>query len=115
MAQIVTRSTLKTQNRVFAGTGGTSRKNKRQGFAPGFMDQETGVIYFSRNIDGSPAPFHRIDGLPDEVIVERASSGRVAAVKGSLVAGFIRNGLFYTREQAARALNQSAGAGCVMA
>jgi len=28
----------------------------------------------------------------------------VAAVKGSLIAGFIRDGLFYTREQAAIAL-----------
>lgn len=111
MAQIVTRSTLKTQNRLFAGTGGASPWNREQGFTPGFLDQDTGVIYISCNSDGSPASFHRIDGLPDEVIVARAASGRVAAVKGSLIAGFIRGGLFYTREQAARALNQNAGGG----
>jgi len=104
MAQLMTRSTLKIQNRYFAGTRGVSRENRGLGFLPGFMDQETGVIYLSCNADGSVAPIHRMDGLPDELIVARTPGGRVAAVKGSLVAGFIRDGLFYTREQAAIAL-----------
>jgi len=104
MAQLMTRSTLKIQNRHFVGTRGVSRENRGLGFLPGFMDQETGVIYLSCNADGSVAPIHRMDGLPDELIVARTSGGRVAAVKGSLIAGFIRDGLFYTREQAAIAL-----------
>jgi len=105
MAQLMTRSTLKTQNQHFAGTRGVSRENRGLGFLPGFMDQETGVIYLSCNADGSVAPIHRMDGLPNELIVARTSAGRVAAVKGSLIAGFIRDGLFYTREQAAIALS----------
>ena len=104
MAQLMTRTTLKTQNRHFAGTRGVSPENRGLGFLPGFMDQETGVIYLSRNTDGSQAPVHRMDGLPEEVVVARTPAGRVAAIKGSLIAGFIRDGLFYTREQAAIAL-----------
>ena len=104
MAQLMTSITLKTQNRRFAGTRGVSPENRGLGFLPGFMDQETGIIYLSCNVDGSLAPIHRMDGLPDEVIVTRTPTGRVAAVKGSLIAGFIRDGLFYTRDQAAIAL-----------
>jgi hypothetical protein len=33
--------------------------------------------------------------------VTRAESGRVIAVKGSLVSGFVRLGRFYTRDEAA--------------
>ncbi len=102
MAQIMTRGTLKTQNQVFASTRGVSRKNRGLGFVPGFLDQETGFVYASCNADGSPAPIHRMDGLPDEVVLMRTPAGRVVVVKGSLIAGFIRNGHFYTREQAAR-------------
>ena len=41
-----------------------------------------------------------LDGLPDAVIVRRNRSGKVTAVRGSIVAGFLRDGRFYTREQA---------------
>ena len=104
MAQIMTSSTLKTQNWLFAGTSGVSQRNRGLGFVPGFLDQETGSVYVSCNADGSPAPIHRMDGLPDEVVVARTPGGRVTAVKGSLIAGFIRNGHFYTREQAVNGL-----------
>jgi hypothetical protein len=104
MMWLLTQRRLKFQNRLFAGTGGVSRGNREQGFVPGFLDQDTGVIYRSCNPDGSPAPVHRIDGLPVELVVARGEAGRVAAVKASVVAGFIRDGLFYTREQAAQAV-----------
>ena len=104
MAPLLTSMTLKTQNRRFAGTGGISPENRGLGFLPGFMDQETGRTYLSCNADGSLAPIHRLDGLPDEVIIARTPAGRVIAVKSSLVAGFLRGPLFYTREQAATAV-----------
>ena len=104
MAPLMTRMTLKTQNRRFAGTGGISPENRGVGFLPAFLDQETGRTYLSCNADGSLAPIHRLDGLPDEVILACTPAGRVIAVKSSLVAGFIRGTLFYTREQAATAV-----------
>jgi len=49
---------------------------------------------------------HLLDGLPDDVVVERAASGRVLAAKDTLISGFERNGFFYTRSAAARAAAQ---------
>jgi hypothetical protein len=36
-------------------------------------------------------------------VVQRDAAGRVSAIKDTVIAGFVRNGLFYTREQAAAA------------
>jgi hypothetical protein len=44
---------------------------------------------------------HLIDGLPREWVCARDAVGRPAALKATVVAGFVRDGLFYTREQAA--------------
>lgn len=101
MAQVMTLNVLKAQNCQFAGTQGVSQGNRRQGFIPGFLDKETGRMYVSCKADGSPVPFHLLDGLPDELILSRSPSGQVVAIKGTVIAGFIRCGCFYTREQAA--------------
>ncbi|HRD66423.1 MAG TPA: hypothetical protein PKY50_09735 [Candidatus Competibacter sp.] len=107
MAQTLTTETLAADNQLFAGTGGVSRENQRFGFTPGFLDQETGAVYCSCWIDGSPAPFHALDGLPDHLVLARSPRGRITAIKSSVIAGFIRMGHFYTREQAACCLEQS--------
>jgi hypothetical protein len=44
-----------------------------------------------------------LDGLPEDVVIDRAPSGRVVAAKATLISGFVRNGFFYTRTAAARA------------
>ena len=72
-------------------------------FRPAFFDFATQKLYLSRFADGRLAPLHLRDGLPEELIVDRAPSGRVIAVRASLVSGFERNGVFYTRKAAARA------------
>ena len=105
MTQVLTHNTLAVDNRLFAGTCGVSQENQRYGFAPGFLDQETGSIYLSRCADGTPASFHALDGLPDHLILARSPAGRVMAIKASVIAGFIRWGLFYTREQASHCLD----------
>jgi hypothetical protein len=46
-----------------------------------------------------------LDGLPTEWVVKRDPAGRVTAVKGSVVAGFLLGGRFYTREEAARVVS----------
>lgn len=73
------------------------------GFRPAFLDSQTFTIYASRFADGRLAPHHRLDGLPDSLVIDRAFSGRVVAAKASLISGFARNGFFYTRRAAARA------------
>lgn len=103
MAQTMTSTTLETENRQYTNTGGVSCENWDLGFIPGFLDQETGLIYLSCWTDGNIAPMHLLDGLPEHLVLDRHPSGRVSTIKGSVIAGFIRDGHFYTRKQAANA------------
>jgi len=48
---------------------------------------------------------HILDGLPAKLVVERLPSGHVATVKGSIEAGFVKDGNFITREEAAAAVD----------
>ncbi|MCU0973205.1 MAG: hypothetical protein MUF80_04520 [Burkholderiales bacterium] len=102
-----TNTDLRAQSDTYRGTGGCSEENGDYGFLPAFRDHDTGVVYRARFLDGNPAPFHVLDGLPDEVVVNRAASGRVLAVKGSLVSGFVRLGRFYTRDEAVAAVSET--------
>jgi hypothetical protein len=95
----LTRQALAADSHRYQGTRGTSAAAGGLGYRPGFMDRETGVVYPSRFADGRPAPLHLIDGLPDHLVAAYDGRGRVAAVKPSVVAGFLRDGRFYTREQ----------------
>lgn len=104
MALAFTIKALQHQNLAFAGTAGVSKQNRKRGFVPGFYDRATGQVYISRNADGHPAPVHLLDGLPDKLVVARTHSGQVAAIKGTVIAGFVLDGEFYTREQAAHML-----------
>ena len=87
MGQAISAQTLQRENGCYQGTGG--------------VDGETAAVYLSRFADGQPAPFHLLDGLPEDVVLSRNPTGRVAAVKQTLVSGFVLDGCFYTREQAA--------------
>lgn len=100
MNQAFTRQVLRQQNNTFKNTGGVSEENRDDGFHPAFYDTQSERAEISRFLDGSPAPFHLLDGVPNEWVTERDCSGKVAAIKSSIIAGFIQNGLFYTREQA---------------
>lgn len=108
MEHAMTTEALKTENQIFWGTGGRSEENRSVGFRPAFMDTQSNRVYPSRFADGRPAPFHLLDGLPDEVVMARDVSGRVAAIKSSVVSGFLRMGRFFTREEAAAAVDQLA-------
>ena len=100
----LTADTLAADNQHFAGTGGISQGNGGCGFRPAFLDRETGVVYDSCWTDGRPAPVHALAGLPDHLVLTRDPRGQVIAIKPSIIAGFIRWGAFYTREQAAHCL-----------
>jgi len=95
-------SSLKQENKVYKGTGGVSQFNNQFRFAPAFCDCETGKVYPSCNSDGSPASCHIFDGLPSNLAVARDNKGRITAIKNSIISGFIKEGHFYTREEAAK-------------
>ncbi len=103
MKHLLNQDRLHRENAAHFGTGGRSQENRHLGFKPAFFDFLTQTIYLSCFADGRPAPFHLLDGLPEEVIVDRSSTGRAVAAKASLISGFERNGFFYTRDAAARA------------
>jgi hypothetical protein len=73
------------------------------GFVPVFLDFESQRIYRPRFADGRVGQVHVVDGLPDEVVADRAASGRVIRLKATVIAGYVRHGFFYTRAAANRA------------
>lgn len=95
---------LQRENAEHADSGAVSRCNRHLGFRPAFLDTSTMQVHESRFADGRPAPFHLLDGLPDGVVLHRSPLGRVLRAKPSLVSGFVRNGFFFTRAAAARAV-----------
>src|SRR5512138_463032 len=97
-------SSLELENVRYSGTGGVSRENRRYGFRPAFMDLETAAVYLARFADGRPAPFHLLDGLPDELVLSRDAAGRVAEISSSVISGFEQQGPIYTPDEAAEAL-----------
>ncbi|HXZ49887.1 MAG TPA: hypothetical protein VEG27_12745 [Usitatibacter sp.] len=104
MKDVMSKQRLEEENDLHVGTGGRSQENADVGFRPAFFDYASQKLYFSRFIDGRLAPVHMLDGLPEEVVVDRAPDGRVIRARASLVSGFERNGYFYTRKAAARAV-----------
>jgi hypothetical protein len=101
MGYALTAHTLHSENQCFAGTAGISRNNRSQGLRPAFFDTESGQMAISCFADGRPAPVHLLEGLPADWVTARRADGGVLTVKGSVVTGFIRDGHFYTRAQAA--------------
>ena len=96
---------LQLENVAYHGTGGVSQHNRQAGFRPAYRNIRTGQTVISRFADGSQAPIHVLDGLPDDWVVARDEDGRVRRVLATIVSGFVFRGRFYTREAAARALS----------
>jgi hypothetical protein len=95
---------LLMENRAFGGTSGVSAGSRSHGFLPAFRDTTNGAVKLSCFRDGSLAPMHLLEGLPETWVTRRHPSGRVSLVKDSVIAGFVHQGCFYTREQASRAV-----------
>ena len=104
---------MQSQNAVFAGTGGVSHNNRSAGFFPAYQNLLTGEAVISRFADGSPAPVHVLDGLPADWVAARDELGNVCSVLDAVVAGFLREGVFYTRDAAAQLLALSGESVCI--
>jgi hypothetical protein len=104
MTQVLTNERIRRENLAYVGTGGISQENRPRGFLPAFLDRETGRAALSRFANGQLAPIHLLDGLPETWIVERDMTGAIKAIKQTVIAGFVRDGYFYTRQQAALAM-----------
>jgi hypothetical protein len=72
------------------------------GFLPAFQHLDTGEIHLSVEEDGGLAAVHLLDGLPDHWVDERDVEGRIIALKAGIIAGYMRQGCFYTRAQLSR-------------
>lgn len=94
------RQSLLDQNDNFNGTMGVSLKNSSSGFIPAFRDESTGRVELARFRNGQVAPMHVIAGLPADWATSFDEDGDVASVKATIVAGFVRDEEFFTRDQA---------------
>jgi len=100
----LTKISLALETNRYRGTGGVSENNRSLGFQPAFIDRETGTVHSSRFPDGRLAPCHLLDGLPADLVRSRDEQGRVTRVKSSVLSGFVHEGRFYTRDEAAALL-----------
>ncbi len=94
---------LRTENRQFAHTCGLSANNADQAFVPAFRNEQTGEVALARFADGRIAPMHLIINLPDAWATARNARGQISAVLDCVIAGFVHEGQFYTRAEAAAA------------
>jgi hypothetical protein len=100
---------LQQETVAFRGTGGISAENNGHGFIPAFFDTAKGEIHLARFVDGRLAPMHILEGLPKDLITLEDATGRVTATVPTLIAGFVHQQRFYTREQAAALMVESDG------
>lgn len=99
---------LSHQNAVFEGTGGVSQENRTAGFRPAFRHRSSGDVLTSSFADGRPAPVHVLDGLPEAWLAPNAPAGK-RSLRECIDVGFVRDGRFYSREQAAAATRLDGG------
>ena len=91
---------LRMENLAFQGTKGVS-DNAAYAFRPAFLDTRTGTVELARLSDGSTAAVHVMSWLPRDWATKLDQDGRVASLNHRIVAGFERDGIFYTRDQVA--------------
>jgi len=103
MTKVFTKEELEQQHTALHVTGALSDENREHGFLPVFLDTERGEVHPSCYANGQPATIHILDGLPKHLVLSDDASAVVKKVKASVIAGFLRDNIFYTREEAAAA------------
>ena len=94
---------VRSASQAFRGTCGESLEAVRHRFLPAFIDLKDGRVELARLADGQPAPMHLICHLPLEWAVQCDAQGHVIELKDSIEAGFVRDGRYFSREEAAAA------------
>lgn len=89
---------------LYLYSGNKSERIRAQGFMPAFYNSDSLTAEVSRFTDGQVAPIHLLDGLPNEWVAARNASGKIVALKGSVEAGYLYEGVFYTAEQVTETL-----------
>ena len=92
--------TLRMENLAFRGTRGIS-EHCLSDFRPAFLDTRSGRIEIARLSSGNAAPAHIISWLPKDWATSIDDDGLVTHLNPRVIAGFERDGIFYTREEAA--------------
>ncbi len=85
----------------YQGTCGESAVACQHQFVPAFCNRADGRVELARLPNGKPAPMHLIAALPKTWASRCDERGNVLELIDSIVAGFVKNGRFYTREEAA--------------
>lgn len=101
MKHLATIHTHSEHHLKYTGTLGVKTNGSCYGFLPAFQDIETGETHLSTAPDGSIATIHLLEGLPKRWIIKRDTHGRVTRLKDSIIAGFVRDGRFLSREELA--------------
>lgn len=77
------------------------------GFLPAFRDLADGETHLCTNADGSLSNVHLFDHLPAHWVEERDDLGRAVTLKQGIIAGFFREGRFYTPTQLKHGLHDA--------
>lgn len=88
---------------AFRGSCGESEVACRHAFVPAFRNSRDGCVEIAKLADGNPAAMHLISHLPGEWAARCDAQGNVLELIAGIEAGFVRDGQFYSRAEAAAA------------
>ena len=103
MSRPLTQESVQRESIEYAGTCGESATAKKSRFLPAFRNDSDGSVELARMPNGQPAAMHLISELPSSWACKLDDQGKVIELIEEIVAGFVRDGRFYTREEAAAA------------
>ena len=103
----MSQSQLAEQRGVYDKLGGSVFRDASFGFMPAFMDLKNREIHLSAYADGMPSVIHIFDGLPGHWVEEWDDQGKAVALKSTVIAGFMRNGSFYTLKEIVNSLRDA--------
>jgi len=85
-----------TQQGAYSQFNGVVFSDISFGFMPAFKNLKTQQIHLSKDQYGDLSIMHLFDGLPDCWVQEQDGQGVALSLKPEIIAGFMRNGEFYT-------------------
>jgi hypothetical protein len=95
-----------SDNRTGTKTRSVKIPGAMLGFAPAYLNSQTGEMMLSTFANGSPAPIHLLEGLPADWVAAQTEAGKTGVLKDTVISGYIRDNRFFTREQATATAEQ---------